>query len=261
MKKCLIPSLNYALVASCFLLTALSASAAIPARAPKASMETLLRSDLASFRREKQTDFQGLIERWERVYGESSAPSLLKIGQDKSAQDSERYVALLAHTKIRGVKNAEALLTLLDDRSWMVRSAALKSIEILGYQPAAKKVLEHLASDPALVIRMQSIETLVKLRPDGLANALVNAAMDSHNYRPGNFRTGRADWVPQKAMEALREIGAKEVTVKLLPLMNESKDGRIRAHALHTIEVLENRSLKKGRPFSERALAWNQALR
>lgn len=256
LKKCLILSLVLA-----FTLSSPSSFAAIPASNPKVSMESILRGDLASFRKEKRTDFQELIQKWERVYGAAPAPHLLKIARDPAANDSERYVAILAHTKIQGPKNAEELVKLLDDSNWMVRSAALKSIEILGYSPASVKVLAKLDRDPALVIRMQAIETLMKLRPEGLADALLHAAMNARNYRPANYRTGRADWVPQKALEAIRELKPKGYAQKILPLLNESKDGRIRAHALHTIEVLENRSLKKNRPFMERAVAWNQALR
>lgn len=260
LKKCLILKslgLTAALVLSAVSITA---EAAIPAR-EKVSVESIIRGDLVSFRSEKRTDFSALIQKWERVYGNASAPFLLKIAKDKAAKDSDRYVALLAHTKIRGPQNAEELTALLDDKNWMVRSAALKSIEVLGYAPAAPRVFKTLENDPALVVRLQSIDTLKRLRPEGLADALVRAAMSSRNYRPANYRTGRADWVPQKALEALRELRSPGVAQKLLPLLNDSKDGRVRAHALHTIEVLEQKSLKKGRPFSERAVAWTKALR
>jgi len=151
----------------------------------------------------------------------------------------------------------------------MVRSAALKSIEILGYAPASSKVLEKLENDPALVIRLQTIETLLRLRPEGVEQALVNAALSSKNYRPANFKKGRADWVPQRALEALRTLAPElkssgkshALALQVLPLLNHAKDGRIRAQALHTIETLESKSLKSGRPFAERALAWNKALK
>ena len=241
---------------------AASAFAAIPS-APmgtKMTVESNIRDDLAEFRKEKKTDFQSLVQKWDRVYGSASAPSLLKIARDSRATNSERYVAVLAHTRIRGPHDATELLGLLDDRDWMVRSASLKSIEILGYAPAAPKVFEKLKSDPALVIRMQAIETLLKLRPAGLPDALLEAAMDGKNYRPGNFRKGRADWVPQRALAALRELQPMGFAKRLLPLLNESKDGRIRAHALHTIEILEAKTLKAGRPFAERAAAWTSTL-
>ncbi|MBS1961512.1 MAG: HEAT repeat domain-containing protein [Bdellovibrionales bacterium] len=257
-RKCL--SLKLAAVALVCGLS--SAFAAIPAKpiGAKTSVEAMIRSDLVSFRKEKRADFQSLVKKWERVYGSRSAPTLLAIAEDKKSPNTDRYVALLAHTRIRGPHDAKELVALLDDRDWMVRSAALKSIEILGYAPAGAKVLDKLANDRALVIRLQSIETLEKLRPPGTPDALLKAAMDGKNYRPGNFRKGRADWVPQRALAALRELRPLGYAPRLLPLMNESKDGRIRAHALHTIEILESKSLKQGRPFRERAAAWTATL-
>ncbi len=258
LKKCL--SLSFAFAGLTGLVV--SARAAIPS-APmtgKTTVESNIRGDLAIFHREKKSDFQSLVDKWDRVYGSASAPTLLKIARDSKAPNSERYVAVMAHTRIRGPHDATELLALLDDRDWMVRSAALKSIEILGYGPATPKVFEKLAGDPALVIRLQAIETLVRLRPMGLADALLAAAMDGKNYRPANFRKGRADWVPQRALAALREIHPVGYARRLLPLLNETKDGRIRAHALHTIEVLEAKSLKQGRPFAERAAAWTSTL-
>ncbi len=226
----------------------------------KTTVEANIRDDLKSFHKQKKNDFQALVQKWERVYGGASAPSLLKIARDKNTANTDRYVAVLAHTRVRGPHDATELLGLLDDRDWMVRSAALKSIEILGYTPASPKVLEKLKTDPALVIRLQAIETLLRLRPAGLPDALLDAAMDGKNYRPGNYRKGRADWVPQRALAALRELKPAGYSLRLLPLLNDSKDGRIRAHALHTIEVLEAKSLKAGRPFNERAAAWTGAL-
>jgi HEAT repeat protein len=231
-------------------------------------MESVLRQDLRALRDEKRTDFRALVDRWDSVYGRASAPALRKIALDAKAPDTDRYVAILAHTRIQGSadlksasKDSENLIERsLGEKSWMLRSAGLKSAEILGARTMAPKVLSLLEKDPALVIRTQAIETLAKLRPDGLADALVKAAMDSRNYRPADFRKGRADWVPQKALDALRDLKPQGYSAKLLPLLNEAKDGRVRAHALHTIEALENKSLKKGRPFAERAMAWNQAL-
>lgn len=263
-KKCSSPSRIAAALTVGFglILPAVSSLAAIPAKpiGEKSSVEAMIRGDLASFRKEKRADFRSLVQKWERVYGSRSAPSLLAIAEDRKSPNTDRYVALLAHTRIRGPHEAKELVALLGDRDWMVRSAALKSIEILGYAPAGPKVLDTLANDRALVIRLQAIETLEKIRPPGTPEALLKAAMDGKNYRPGNFRKGRADWVPQRALAALRVLRPLDFSRKLLPLLNETKDGRIRAHALHTIEILESKSLKPGRPFRERAAAWTSTL-
>ncbi len=278
-KKCLtlsffaLPSFLYLfftlLPAVCPHSASSDAWAAIDSSKQKHSIESFLASDLATFRREKLTDFKSLISKWERVYGVSAIPGLKNISKDTKAKDSDRYVAILATTKIQGAKSAGEAVALLDDKNWMVRSAALKSIEILGYSPAGPKVLEKLAKDPALVIRLQAIETIIRLRPVGYEGALVSATTSGQNYRPANYKAGRADWVPQRALEALRELAPEmkrekkshEVAQSLLTLLNGAKDGRIRAHALHTIETLEEKSLGKGLPFKERAVAWNRALK
>lgn len=246
------------------------AQAAIdPAKmARKQSVDAYLQSDLSAFRQKKLTDFRSLIETWERVYGEAALPALGRIAKDAKAKDSDRYVAILATTKIQGPKSALETAALLENKNWMVRSAALKSIEILGYTAAGPKVLERLAKDPALVIRLQSIETLLRIRPAGLEKALLAAAVSGQNYRPADFTKGRADWVPQRALEALRELAPElkqtqkshGIALELLALLNKPRDGRVRAQALYTIETLEEKSLRKGRPFSERAVAWNKAL-
>jgi hypothetical protein len=233
------------------------ASASVPSR----SIESVLRADLKALRQEKRTDFRALLERWDSVYGKSSGPALKKIARDSSAPETDRYVALLAHARVAGPETEDLATEALRERSWMLRSAGLKSIEILDLRSAASKVVSILEKDPALVIRSQAIETLVKLRPEGVESALLRAAMDSKNYRPADFRKGRADWIPQKALEALRDLRPKGFSAKLLPLLNDAKDGRVRAQALHTIETLESRSLLKGKPFAERALAWSRELK
>lgn len=265
---------NYKLILKkCLILSAFACSVAAqaaidPTKSMGHTIDAYLQSDLATFREEKLTDFKSLIEKWERVYGEAATPALARIAKDIKAKDSDRYVAILATTKILGPKSAVETTALLENKNWMVRSAALKSIEILGYTPAGPKVLDHLAKDPALVIRLQAIETLLRIRPEGLEKALLAATMNGQNYRPADFQKGRADWIPQRALEAIRELAPELVRAKkshtialeLLPLLNKSKDGRVRAQALNTIETLEEKSLRSGRPFSERAVAWNRAL-
>lgn len=277
-KKCSTPriAVSAALLAVAFtteVLAAVPKDGLTESTGRKIAIESILRSDLRALRQEKKTDFRALIERWDSVYGKASSPALRKIALDAKSPDTDRYIAILAHTRIQGIapnsaakKESDSLIeNSLASKSWMVRSAALKSAEILGADavspPTSRKILSLLEKDPALVIRTQAIETLMKLRPEGTADALVRAAMDSKNYRPANFRRGRADWVPQKALEALRKLRPAGYSAKLLPLLNEAKDGRIRAHALYTIEALEAKSLKKGRPFAERAKAWNETLR
>lgn len=247
------------------ILTALVAFAispfahAIPAPSKEVSLKDL-RSDLARFSQKKGSNFQSIIDRWEDQYGAKATPSLLQLAKDTKAKDTERFIALMALTKISGAQSGPKLVPFLRDKNWMVRSAALKSVEILNYQPASADVLK-LLKDPALVIRAQAVAAVETLNPPGAVPALLEAIYDGKNYRPGDYKKGKADWVPQRALASLRKLKPKNVSHQLLPLLNESRDRKLRAHALFTIEALEGKKLKKGSPFKARALAWNQALK
>jgi hypothetical protein len=102
-KRCLIR--NFSVVCLFLVSTAYSA---IPPKSlvGQSDLETTIRDDLQAFRKQKKTDFTSLVQKWDRVYGSASAPALLKIARDPRASNSERYVALLAHTKIRGPHDA-----------------------------------------------------------------------------------------------------------------------------------------------------------
>lgn len=247
------------------ILTALVAFAispfahAIPTPSKEVSLKNL-RSDLALFAKKKGSNFQSLIDRWEGQYGSKATPALLQLAKDAKAKDTERFIALMAVTKISGAKEGPQITPFLRDKNWMVRSAALKSVEILNYQPASADALK-LLKDPALVIRAQAAAAVETLNPPGAVPALLEAIYDGKNYRPGDYKKGKADWVPQRALASLRRLKPKNVSHQLLPLLNESRDRKLRAHALFTIETLEGKKLKKGSPFKARALAWNQALK
>jgi len=227
---------------------------------PSYAIPTSVEKDLHVFAKSRNTEFQPLIQQWEKKYGKKAVPDLLKIARNPKAKDTDRFIALMAITKISGQSSAPQIVPFLKDKNWMVRSAALKSIELLDYKPASNAVLK-LLKDPALVIRAQAVTTVETLKPDGATEALLAAVYDSKNYRSGNYKKGNADWVPQRALAVLRKLRPTGVSAQLLPLLNGAHDRKLRAHALFTIETLEGKSLKRGSPFPERSLAWNQALK
>ncbi len=252
LKKCSIPSF------AVFLFSLFSANLFLTH--PSYAIPLSIEKDLRSFSKSRDTEFQPLIEQWEKRHGKKAIPDLFKIARNIKAKDTDRFIAIMAITKISGEASAPKILPLLKDKNWMVRSAALKSIELLDYKPGSHGVIQSL-KDPALVIRAQAVTTLETLKPDGAVEALIAAAYDSKNYRSGNYKKGTADWVPQRALAALRKLRPTGVSAKLLPLLNGAYDRKLRAHALFTIETLEGKSLKKGSPFKERSLAWNKALK
>lgn len=271
-KKCSIPEptrLSLLLLATLVFAQAFTFEAsAKPAPAPKTPVKILkpklsvafLERDLKAFALQKDENFEPLIEAWSKQFGAALLPTLKELAEKEKAEDRSRYIALMGMVRLDGKSSGPTAKKLLKAKNWMTRSAALKAIEILKDKSLEADVAKILKEDPALVIRNQAVDTLLALNTESTPQHLLDAVFDSKNYRKGGYRTGVADWVPQHALSALRTLKARNISIKLLPLINDAKDAKLRAHALHTIETLEGKQIKN-RKFEARVLAWNQLLR
>jgi len=216
-KKCLKPKklslsqtlLRGASIASCILITSQTLAATAP-----------LISDLkADLEKQQGALFEKLIQTWEKKYGATAFAPLIQIASDRKLKDTHRYVALMSATKLGGLKTIPALLPLLKDSSWMIRSGVLKILSGLGKRaleihptPPLMPLILPLIHDPALVVRSEAVETILALKPEGAVPALLSALEDTQNYR-----LGKALWVPQKALAALISLQANEAK----PLLEE----------------------------------------
>ena len=109
--------------------------------------------------------FEPLIRRWEKTHGSQAAAPLLGIaGETKALGDPERYVALMAAAKLGGPAISPAMASFLKDRSWMIRSGALRALRALG-DPRSGAAALPLLKDPAMVVRSEAVDTVAKLNP------------------------------------------------------------------------------------------------
>jgi HEAT repeat protein len=180
-------------------LTALlSGSLAIAASIP---LRTKLLRDLANRR---GAQFENLVQNWQRNHGTQAVSSLLSIASDKTQKDADRYVALMAAAKIGGKPTSSAMRTYLKDRSWMIRSGALRALRALK-DPSAAPAILPLLKDPAMVVRAEAVAAVRELKPAGSPTALAESLL-----LPENFHAGRALWVPFEATAALIELARSE---------------------------------------------------
>ena len=199
-------------------------------------------------------NFDLLLKQWEKSYGTKAVQPLLHIAGDNKKDDPIRYVALMGVAKIGGIEAAPLLLPLLKDRSWMIRSGALRALGVLGNQKTAEDVLP-LLHDPALVVRIEAVDAVEKLHPAGAANALLGVLESSANYR-----NGRAQWVPSRALAALSSLNAKEIAVRLKPLLDHGSDPELQKQTIKTLEALTGKVVEPGSPLATQIKGWKQAL-
>ena len=189
LKKCLTANL----IASFVLASVSYASVSSP----------IYRSILSDLQHLKRGSFEPLLSSWEKHYGTDAVPSLLDIARDTKNDDPIRYIAMMGVAKIGGRDSATLITPFLRDTSWMIRNGALRALSALR-NPTTTAAVLPLLNDPALVVRLEAVQSLDRLRPDGTARALILVIQD-----PNNYHAGHAQWVPQKALEVLRHMGAQ----------------------------------------------------
>ncbi|MBI2711312.1 MAG: HEAT repeat domain-containing protein [Bdellovibrio sp.] len=182
--------------------------------------------------------FEKLIQSWEKRFGSQAALPLLTLARDSNTDENERYIALMGAAKLGGQPLLPEINSFLSDRSWMLRSAALRILAALG-SPESGLAALPLLRDKALVVRAEAVETVRTLRPSGAALALLEALEN-----PENYHHGKALWVPQKALQALTVLNASEVIPEIgrfLKSKRTQSDPELRSLTQKTLLALESR--------------------
>lgn len=211
-------------------------------RPPHAELTARLLSQIQDT--QVHSSFDPLLKNWVSQYGTDAVSPLLDLASDHKISDPQRYIALMGAVKLGGLATLPSILPLLKDSSWMIRSAALRAITAL-YPPSSAQTLnaelkgkvetEILARlhDPALVVRLEAIQSVETLKPHGAENALVALLGRSENY---HHRI--AQWVPQRALKALQKLEAVEIAPLLEPYLEHSHDPELQKATRETLERL-----------------------
>ncbi|MCM2321979.1 MAG: hypothetical protein NDJ90_01820 [Oligoflexia bacterium] len=203
--------------------------------------------------------FGPLLKHWDSLYGSQAVKPLAAVAANRKLEDHQRYVALMGIAKLGGPASAPVLEKFLKDPSWMLRSGALRALASLGAPQSARFSRESilpLLKDPALVVRKEAVEAVARLKPQGSVEALLSAL-----ERKENYHGGRALWVPQRILVALRQLKASQAAPRLLPLLDHSSDPELQLQALATLESLTGTIRGQGLPLPARIREWKVALR
>jgi HEAT repeat protein len=233
----------------CFL--ALSVTLSGNAWAAASPLNATLRSDLTTRR---NSSFEALLQHWAKQYGAKASLPLLELTRDTRLADADRYLALMGATRLGGQALAPELVPTLKDRSWMLRSGALRALSALQ-NPATRDAVVPLLKDPSLVVRTEAVEAVRILRPESAQDALLQALEN-----PANYHRGIAQWVPQRALQALVAIQAKDAAPRLLPLLNRAGDPALQAKTIDALESLTGKKLGKTGTLKVRVEAWKREL-
>lgn len=237
------------LIIGFFLTSPLTVYAAIPSQD---EISKTIKVDMAN---RSGSSFFSLLKRWELKFGASAVSSLIELAADIRQTDADRYVAIMGAAKLGGPDAGPLLTRLLKDRSWMIRSGALKALKALRNPITGGNVLP-LLKDPALVVRLEAVDAVSELKPTGAVEAIIEVLQRQENYHGG-----KAQWVPQRALAALVKLQAKDAAPRLLPLLKHQQDREIQHLTIRTLETLTGRKIKSDQSLKVQISAWEDALR
>ncbi len=233
-------------------LSLLLSCSSLAAPIPTAAFYGLIQSDLKN--NQKKKNFEDLIKSWEKDYGTAAVPALLKFASDIKQNDPDRYIALMGATKLGGKPTARLLAPYLKDSSWMIRTGALRALTLLN-SSTANSLAIPLIEDPALVVRLEAVETLKILKPKGFEAALVKSLKNSDNYH-----AGKTTWVPEKALQTLVELNATAYTPQIAAVLDQIPDREFQIKTIHALEKLTNRKTGRELPIHQRIQVWKKTL-
>jgi HEAT repeat protein len=193
---------------------------ALAAKTPPTASTPLRAKLMRDLSTRRGAQFDTLVLNWQKNHGTQAVSPLLAIASDSTVRDADRYVALMAAAKIGGKATSVAITGYLKDRSWMIRSGALRALRALKDSRVAHTVLP-LLKDPAMVVRSEAVAAVRELRPKGASQALAEALA-----LPANFHAGRALWVPFEAAGALIDLAKQELRAVNQPTAPLSENWR-----------------------------------
>lgn len=246
-KKCLTAKAIAVLLA----MSSFSSATALAAYSNVAPSQATLVQDINS---NKEVDFEGLLQQWTTQYGSLASQPLLSIAKDRRNSDRQRYIAIMGAAKLGGPAVAQKIAPLLKDKIWLIRNAALRALGALK-DPATAKAVLPLLKDPALVVRAEAVEAVKILKPPGSTQALLSVLQSQDNYR-----FGKAQWVPQRALSALVVLHDFSVVPYLRPLLDHQKDPELQRQTIFALQTLTG--IDKGAKLSlnEQVDTWKKIL-
>lgn len=154
--------------------------------------------------------------------GGASVPILVEVMKGDKYPDRNRWVATFLLARIMGAKSSDFLVKFADHPNWVLRLASLKALLALK-QGQYEKTYTQALKDDALLVRLQSLENINKMRISNLAPFVWAMLYDQRNYyQDKNQNKKRADII-KKIILTVGDLKFKKAQEPLLKMIQKPK--------------------------------------
>lgn len=154
--------------------------------------------------------------------GAKSAPALVTVMKDARFNERNRWTATFLLGRVVGKKSSKFLKKFTKHPNWILRLASLKTLTALSYKE--KDLYQELLRDSSMIVRMQTLDSIEKLKIKSLGKDVFKSLFDKSNYQKVGLKMKRSNLI-KKAVLVLGNL-KYEKALKAFSKMLKQKDYR-----------------------------------
>lgn len=156
---------------------------------PQGKKVELSREDVVSLERlENMFSMEGrtpglaaMLKRHTLKHRQKAVPTLIKVMKESKYPDQNRWQATMLLAQVMGKKSAPFIARFSEHPNWMMRVASLKAL--LGLSQAEYvAVYSKALKDPSLIVRVQALDNISRMKIKSLAPDVWGMMYDKTNY-------------------------------------------------------------------------------
>lgn len=216
-------SLSITLFFSLFSLSMLTSIKASGALVKKPLSETKIDSTLKTLYKRHYNSEVGvkMLKEQTLSHAQKSVPALIEVMKSADYPDKNRWIATFMLGRIMGKNAGEFISKFTQHPNWMLRLAALKTLLALDQKQYQKAYVRALKDD-AMIIRLQALENIKRMRLKTLAPYVWAMLYDKTNYIGQDGAKRRQD-VIKKAVSLMGDLEFKKVRVPMNKMVKSDK--------------------------------------
>lgn len=173
-----------------------------------------------------------------------AVPVLTKVMKDGAFPEKNRWLATFLLGRIMGKRSAPFISKFAKHPHWMMRLAALKVLLALD-QKQYKGIFARALKDDALIVRVQAIDNINRMKLKELAPHIWGMLFDKTNYKGIQGKRKRTNIIKEVIL-SMGKLGFKKAKKPMLGMMSKKKYKDIHDVLDQSLSLLYKKKSPKG---------------
>lgn len=164
---------------------------------------------------------QAMLKRQTLKHRQKAVPVLIKVMKESKYPEQNRWQATMLLGQVMGKKSAPFIAKFIDHPNWMMRVASLKAL--LGLkQDNYHQVYAKALKDSSLIVRVQALDNISKMKISTLAPNVWNMMYDQSNYS-GDAGSRKRTTIVKSIIRTLGDVKYHQAKAPMAKLIQKPK--------------------------------------